>query len=97
MAFGQAMIQNGGRNGISLTAGFRWAIGKEGKPLEKVQRVNNKVSSVTPRAEVKVANNSTVQPERKIIKQLTPEQRVRLGARPQDTTRTTSLGSLRQI
>lgn len=97
MAFGQAMIQNGGRNGISLTAGFRWAIGKEGKPLEKVQRVNNKVSSVTPRAEVKVANNSTVQPERKIIKQLTPEQRVRLGARPQDTTRTTALGSLRQI
>ena len=97
MAFGQAMIQNGGRNGISLTAGFRWAIGKEGKPLEKVQRVNNKVSSVTPRAEVKVANNSTVQPERKIIKQLTPEQRVRLGARPQDSTRTTSLGSLRQI
>lgn len=97
MAFGQAMIQNGGRNGISLTAGFRWAVGKEGKPLEKVQRVNNKVSSVTPRAEVKVANNSTVQPERKIIKQLTPEQRVRLGARPQDTTRTTALGSLRQI
>lgn len=97
MAFGQATIQNGGRNGISLTAGFRWAIGKEGKPLEKVQSVNNKVSSVTPRAEVKVANNSTVQPERKIIKQLTPEQRVRLGARPQDTTRTTSLGSLRQI
>lgn len=97
MAFGQAMIQNGGRNGISLTAGFRWAIGKEGKPLEKVQMVNNKVSSVTPRAEVKVANNSTVQPERKIIKQLTPEQRVRLGASPQDTTRTTSLGSLRQI
>ena len=97
MAFGQAMIQNGGRNGISLTAGFRWAIGKDGKPLEKVQRVNNKVSSVTPRAEVKVANNSTVQPERKIIKQLTPEQRVRLGARLQDSTRTTSLGSLRQI
>ena len=97
MAFGQAMIQNGGRNGISLTAGFRWAIGKDGKPLEKVQRVNNKVSSVTTRAEVKVANNSTVQPERKIIKQLTPEQRVRLGARLQDSTRTTSLGSLRQI
>ena len=97
MAFGQAMIQNGGRNGISLTAGFRWAIGKDGKPIEKVQRVNNKVSSVTPRAEVKVANNSTVQPERKIIKQLTPEQRVRLGARLQDSTRTTSLGSLRQI
>lgn len=24
--FLQAMVQNGGRNGVSLTAGFRWAI-----------------------------------------------------------------------
>ena len=39
MAFGQAMLQNGGRNGISLTAGFRWALGKN--TTEKVQRVNN--------------------------------------------------------
>ena len=29
LAFGQAMIHNGGRNGISLTAGFRWKVGKE--------------------------------------------------------------------
>lgn len=43
IAFGQAMIRNGGRNGISLTAGFRWAIGRDKeKPLEKVQGVNNK-------------------------------------------------------
>ncbi len=28
MAFAQAMILNGGRNGVSLTAGFRWALGK---------------------------------------------------------------------
>ena len=28
MAFGQAMIQNGGRNGIALSVGFRWALGK---------------------------------------------------------------------
>lgn len=97
MAFGQAMIQNGGRNGISLTAGFRWAIGKEGKPLEKVQRVNNKVSSVAPRAEVKVANNSTVQPERKIIKQLSQTQRERIAKQYQNTTRTTSIGTLKQL
>ncbi len=38
VAYGQAMIQNGGRNGISLTAGFRWAIGKSHKPVEKVQK-----------------------------------------------------------
>ena len=35
-AFGQAMLRNGGRNGISLTAGFRWAIGKDRKDVEKV-------------------------------------------------------------
>lgn len=97
MAFGQAMIQNGGRNGISLTAGFRWAIGKEGKPLEKVQRLNNKVSSVTPRAEVKVANNSTVQPERKIIKQLSQTQRERIAKQYQNTTRTTSIGEMKKL
>ena len=97
MAFGQAMIQNGGRNGISLTAGFRWAIGKEGKPLEKVQRVNNKVSSVTARAEVKVANNSTVQPERKIIKQLSQTQRERIAKQYQNTTRTTSIGEMKKL
>lgn len=46
IAFGQAMIRNGGRNGISLTAGFRWAIGRDKeKPLEKVQGVNNKTIS----------------------------------------------------
>lgn len=27
--FGQAMIRNGGRNGVALTLGFRWALGKE--------------------------------------------------------------------
>lgn len=103
MAFGQAMIQNGGRNGISLTAGFRWAIGCD-KDKEKVSlpqpkltfRLKNKAIDKT--ADEKIIANTTVeQPTRKIIKQLTPEQRVRLGARPQDTTRTTSLGSLRQI
>lgn len=31
VAYGQAMVQNGGRNGVSLTAGFRWAIGKNQK------------------------------------------------------------------
>ena len=27
--FGQAMIRNGGRNGVALSVGFRWALGKE--------------------------------------------------------------------
>ena len=32
-AFGQAMVRNGGRNGVALTFGFRWAIGKESEDL----------------------------------------------------------------
>ena len=30
------MLREGGRNGIVLTFGFTWGIGKEGKPIEKV-------------------------------------------------------------
>ncbi len=33
--FLQVMMRNGGRNGVSLSAGFRWAIGKEKKSEEK--------------------------------------------------------------
>ena len=44
-AFGQAMIRNGGRNGIALTGGFRWALGKgvNETPKEKVQAPVQKV------------------------------------------------------
>ena len=103
MAFGQAMIQNGGRNGISLTAGFRWAIGKEGKPLEKVQRVNNKTissSSSVGTSINSVGAKSTIaqaQPERKIIKQLSQTQRERIAKQYQNTTRTTSIGEMKKL
>ena len=103
MAFGQAMIQNGGRNGISLTAGFRWAIGKEGKPLEKVQRLNNKTISSSSNVGTSINNvgaKSTIaqaQPERKIIKQLSQTQRERIAKQYQNTTRTTSIGTLKQL
>ena len=103
MAFGQAMIQNGGRNGISLTAGFRWAIGKEGKPLEKVQRVNNKTISSSSGVETStnsVGAKSTIaqaQPERKIIKQLSQTQRERIAKQYQNTTRTTSIGEMKKL
>ena len=30
-AYGQALVQSGGRNGVSLSAGFKWAIGKDKK------------------------------------------------------------------
>lgn len=96
MAFGQAMIQNGGRNGISLTAGFRWAIGKEGKPLEKVQRVNNKTISSSSGVQAK-STIAQAQPERKIIKQLSQTQRERIAKQYQNTTRTTSIGEMKKL
>ena len=37
-AYGQTMIQNGGRNGVSLTAGFRWSIGKDSSNDKKSTR-----------------------------------------------------------
>ena len=41
-AYGQAMIHNGGRNGIALTGGFRWLIGKN-----KPETVQNKLKNKT--------------------------------------------------
>ena len=60
VAYGQAMVQNGGRNGISLTAGFRWAIGKNHKPIEKVQNNSSDkkvMKSSTENKNQKIANN----------------------------------------
>ena len=37
----QAMIRNGGRNGVALTAGFRWILGDDIQNVEKVQKENN--------------------------------------------------------
>jgi hypothetical protein len=58
IAFGQVMLRGGGRNGVALSAGFRWAIGKEGKPIQKVSLPQSK--------EVKTSHNS----ERNVIKTL---------------------------
>ena len=35
--FLQAMLRNVGRNGIALTFGFKWTLGKDKKQIEKVQ------------------------------------------------------------
>lgn len=38
-AFFQTMIRNGGRNGVALTAGFRWALGSEPEQEPKKKQV----------------------------------------------------------
>lgn len=49
-AFGQAMIRNGGRNGIAFTAGMRWAIGHNHP--EKVHNNAPKVKKVIKQAKI---------------------------------------------
>ena len=44
--FVQAMLRNGGRNGIALTFGFKWAVGKDNKPIERVQNNTKHVLKV---------------------------------------------------
>lgn len=96
-AYGQAMIQHGGRNGIALTGGFRWALGQDGKPIDKVH--NNKYSPVKAiRNSLTIAKNesdkladlqkSQVQSKRTIIKQLSANQKAALNYK--NTTRTIS-------
>ena len=89
--FTQAMVRNGGRNGVALTAGFRWALGKEGKPIEKVRNDSKNNDVLTSKTCEKISGG------RKILKQLTPEQRTALGAKPQDTSRTVTKGFLKQL
>ena len=53
--FLQAMLRNGGRNGIALTFGFKWSLGKDKKPIERVQNGTKHVLKAS--AETKVATN----------------------------------------
>ena len=59
--FLQAMLRNGGRNGVALSFGFKWALGKEGKPIEKVQAPigkDNNVASTSKKRVIKTNNNN---------------------------------------
>lgn len=73
-AFGQAMIRNGGRNGVALTCGFRWALGKDEKNgAEKVQNnVQRKiVKQLSPSQKTAIKlQNTTRTSANAIIKQL---------------------------
>ena len=98
-AFTQAMIRNGGRNGIALTAGFRWSLGKD--TTEKVQKNTNKklTRNTIPALDgigSKGEGVNTYQ-AKKVLKQLSPSQKTALGAKPQNTTRTTNNAILKQL
>ena len=46
--YAQAMVRNGGRNGVALTAGFRWALGSSKKSEKSVEKTKSeqKISSL---------------------------------------------------
>jgi hypothetical protein len=86
-AYGQAMLRHGGRNGVALTLGFRWALGKD-STKEKVEKDNvkqmvsnrydNKIVNAWVNLKTKSNASQTQTPERKILKQLSPTQRAKL-------------------
>ena len=61
--FIQAMLRNGGRNGVALTFGFKWLLGNESKSVEKVQNNSQKdvKSSIVPIQKVEKSPQSFVQ------------------------------------
>ncbi|MBR6302161.1 hypothetical protein IKR55_05425, partial [bacterium] len=61
--------------------GFRMALGKDGKPIEKVEKQPNKILS-------SAQNEDT---ERKVLKQLSPTQKAHI----MQTTRTSMTGLVR--
>lgn len=98
----QAMVRNGGRNGVALSTGFRWALGRDGKPIEKVQNTDSRgvVIKTASNSSELVKKSATVanldakhsktsvssQGERKIIKQLSPQQKMALSKKNYNKT-----------
>ncbi len=82
-AFGQAMIRNGGRNGIALTAGFRWALGQEGKPVKHNEKVSLPQTKISLRglSSAKVPAENLIQTPRKVVSSLNGEKIVNAGER----------------
>ena len=83
MGFAQAMVHSGGRNGISLSGGFRWAIGHE-CPYQNVEKEKgwffarkNKVVEPQSYDFVYRGNKQFGLYNRKVIKQLASTERIK--------------------
>ena len=75
--FIQAMLRNGGRNGVALSFGFKWSLGNESKPIEKVQNnfQNPVIKSVVPVQKVNTVSKNVIQPSHNSgLNLLTPQQ-----------------------
>ncbi len=96
--YGAAMIRNGGRNGLVLQAGFRWAIGKDYHDVPEFKPSGNKGLPPMPeqiKQELK-DNGILVQPQktssRKAIKQLSDK-----NIKSKNTTMTQNRANVRKI
>lgn len=66
-AFVQAMIRQGGKNGVALSVGCKLSLGKDSKPIERVQNnikvaskpsnINSKFNILTPQEITQRANS----------------------------------------
>lgn len=90
-AYGQAMMRNGGRNGVVLSAGFRWTLGKSENDEDKqvkndnvIPLNNKKQESIMAPVPKQVSSSAP-----KIIKQMSDVQKA------QYTTRTSLIGSIK--
>ncbi len=75
--FIQAMLRNGGRNGVALSFGFKWSLGNESKPIEKVKNnsQNPVITSVVPVQKVNTVSKNVIQPSHNSgLNLLTPQQ-----------------------
>ena len=90
-AYGQAVMRNGGRTGVALTAGFKWSIGKDSAKTFEKQKVQTPVQEFkelpvstvmrAPLPKVETPSPQALQSEckeRKIIKQLSSMDKSRL-------------------
>ena len=83
MGFGQVMVHSGGRNGVSINGGFRWALGHdcncqkvEGKGLFKFAHKNKEVEA-QPYDIMYRGNQQFGLYNRKVIKQMASVERVK--------------------
>ena len=94
-AYGQAVMRNGGRTGVALTAGFKWSIGKDSAKTFEKQKVQTPVQEFkelpvstvmrAPLPKVETPSPQALQSEckeRKIIKQLSASDCVKFGLTP---------------
>ena len=56
--FIQAMLRNGGRNGVALTFGFKWALGNDSKPIDEVQNKPQKIVKISTPSTQKIEYKS---------------------------------------